>query len=216
MTTRKIVLAHFKKVDPVLYGAAQSLPSSTLVQIEKRMRHRTPTKDLFDDLCSTIIGQQLSGKAADTIYQRFKKLCTRVTPGVVAKKSLEDFRAVGISYAKGRALHDLAFRTLHKQLPLKKLSTMTDEEVRHALIAVRGIGPWSAEMILMFSLGYEDIFSFGDLGLQNACMKLYKLKTRPHKEKLEKLSKPWAPYRTWAARILWKYLDEGKGRSKTK
>lgn len=206
-------LRHFRRIDEKLFKAAMSLSRAERAAIERRLRTRMPARLLFDNVCETIIGQQLSGKAADTIYRRFEKLCGRITPKIVASKSLDDFRRAGISYAKGRALHDLSYKVSEGLLPLTKFHTMGDEEIRHRLIQVRGIGPWTAEMILMFSLGREDVFSNGDLGLQKAIWLVYNLKKLPSHDQMEKISKTYLPYRTYAAMILWRYLDTKKKRA---
>ena len=199
--------AHFKKVDQKLFLAWKELSKESQRTIEHKLSRRLKAPALFEDICWTIIGQQLSGKAANTIFSRFKKLCGRVTPGVVSKKSIEDFRAVGISYAKGRALHDLASKTSEKTLLIKRFESMSDEEVVQALVTVRGVGPWTAEMTLMFSLGRPDVFSAGDLGLQKSIQQIYNLKKRPSRHDMDRLSKKWSPYRTYASLILWRHLD---------
>lgn len=201
MSPRAKAFSYFKKVDPVLAGAIDPrlLPESLAREVNAPL--------LFEELCWTIIGQQLSGKAANTIFERFKKLCRRVTPRAVLTKTETDLRAIGVSGAKARAIHDLAARVLDGRLALNRIFSLSDEEVMRALVAVKGIGPWTAEMIMMFSLGREDIFSFGDLGLIKGFQRVYGMKRRPSERTMRRVSAQWAPYRTWAARILWKVLD---------
>lgn len=205
---------HFKRVDPKLHRALRSLSKEDQRGIEMKVSRRIPTAALFEDICWTIIGQQLSGKAANTIYGRFKALCgKKVTPNIVSSKSLEDFRSVGISYAKGRALHDFSSKVQEGIVNLKSFPALTDVEVKHALVQVRGIGPWTAEMTLMFSLGRPDVFSYGDLGLQKGIMEVHGFRTKPDYARMETLSKKWSPYRTYAALTLWRYLDTKKTRA---
>jgi DNA-3-methyladenine glycosylase II len=198
---KKAVL-HFKTADPIIYAV-----SLTLEPFEGSQRHKV--EDHFFALCGEIIGQQLSGKAADKIFSRFIELFPdkKVTPEFTVKIPEEKLREIGTSWAKARYIRDLAQRVLEKQVHLEKISKLSDEEVIIELTKVKGIGRWTAEMYLMFTLGRQDVFSFGDLGLQNAIKKVYKLKNKPTAKQMEKLSRKWAPYRTYAARILWASLD---------
>ena len=198
----KKVLAHFKKHDPVLYRA--------IVDCEKPMRAGPEVKtDLFASLCRIIVGQQLSGKAADAIWQKFRSLFPRKKPTAKAILSMSDaeLRASGISYAKIASVKDLSDRVADKSLSLSRLRTMREDDARKELLRVRGIGPWSCEMFLMFSLGHEDVFSPGDLGLQKGIQKVYELDTLPSTEAMQQLSARWSPYRTYAACALWHILD---------
>jgi len=156
---------HFKKVDSKLHKASLEFEIADLVE----------SKDLFRDICWTIIGQQLSGKAADTIFGRFEILFPEklVAPEHALKLADTDMRAAGLSGAKSRAIKNLAEKVLSGEVNLKDLPEKQDSEVLEELMKVKGIGPWTAEMILMFSLGRTDIFSFGDLGLQKGLMHLY-------------------------------------------
>jgi DNA-3-methyladenine glycosylase II len=111
-----------------------------------------------------------------------------------------------MSWGKIKYVKDLSYRVLDGSLHLSKLDNMSNEEVIVELVAVKGIGPWTAEMFLMFSLARPDVFSFGDLGLKNAIKNLYGVEDVTV-EYMEKLSKKWSPYRTYAALILWETLD---------
>lgn len=193
---------HFKKADPVLYAVS--------------LLHDIPdletSKELFHDIVWTIIGQQLSGKAADTIFGRFCQLFPRrsFTPQQVLKLDEARMRSAGISGAKIRAIKDLARRVDSGELDVPGLVALEDQAVIDALTSVTGIGPWTAEMILMFSLGRTDIFSAGDLGLQKGLMHLYGLKKPPAKTTLARMTRAWSPYRTYAARVLWRVADSRK------
>ncbi len=196
----KKVFAHFSSVDrtiSVLY---------TKVTIEK-ISPRHP-RDFFVSLCSNIIGQQLSGRVADVIEGRFTKLFKgKITSKKVVAMSENKLRATGMSWSKVRFIKDLSLKVLQKEVNLTALTGLDDESVVRELTKIKGIGPWTAEMFLMFTLGREDIFSFGDLGLRRAIQKAYRLRVDPTTKQLERLSGKWKPYRSWAARVLWKSLE---------
>ena len=196
LIVNKKVLDHFKKVDPIIYKAAIKIDLPDLVRAD----------DYFVDLIQTIIGQQLSGKAADTIFGRFKDLmpAQKVTAENILKTKDEKIREAGISYSKIKYIKGVAHEVLNNGLDLKKFDDQSDEVVREDLIKLKGIGPWSAEMFLMFSLGREDIFSPGDLGLKNGIKKLYGFKKDPTQQEMLHISSKWKPYRTYASRILWR------------
>ena len=192
-------LKHFKKTDPALFAIAQ----------EVKLRELTKPTDYFIDLVESIIGQQLSGKAADTIFGRFKKLFPgeKITAVKLLKLSDLTIREAGISYGKIKYIKGIAEAVKSKQLYLERLEALSDREVMEELIKLKGVGEWTAEMFLMFSLLRTDIFSAGDLGLQNAIIKLYRLKDKPGKQGLLEISSKWSPHRTTASRILWASLN---------
>ena len=175
-----------------------------------------PGKDLFTSLVYSIIEQQLSGKAADTIYSRFLGLfpAGKFTPELILATELDKLRGIGTSWAKARSLHDLSQKVLDGTLQLNKLDQMTDEEIINHLVQVKGIGPWSAQMRLMFSLSRPDILPLDDVGIQNAFVKHYGLKrnSRLLKTKMLKIAQKWRPYRTIACWYLWKSLDNRPGK----
>lgn len=195
----KKILDHFKKSDPVLYEWIQKVHLDELPE---------PT-NLFEELCDEIISQQLSGKAANTIFGRLKQLFPRgeITPEHILKLSDDKIRNSGTSWAKVRFLKDLATKVKNGELILENLKDLSDEEVIKELTQVKGIGPWTAEMYLMFTLGREDVFSHGDLGLKNAIKKIYDFKKEPTRKQVEKIVKKWSPYRTYACRVLWQSLE---------
>ena len=120
----------------------------------------------------------------------------------------EAIRATGISSQKLSYLKDLAKKFVDKTINEKGLETWSDDEIREHLIAVKGIGRWTADMFLIFYLHRSDVLPTGDLGIQNGFMKLFKMRTRPSVEKMEKLARDWSPYRTVASRYLWNIQDE--------
>ncbi len=192
-------LHHFKQHDPILHALA--IQTGNIV-IE-------PSQDLFLDMCETIVSQQLATKVASTICTRFRNAFHRekITPESVLAISDETFRGIGLSASKVKYIKDLAQKTKDGVVDFSSIHARTNEDVIATLTQVKGIGPWSAEMFLMFSLGREDVFSFGDYGLKRAVQLAYKLKKEPSVKKLTQLSKKWAPYRTYASRVLWKSLD---------
>jgi DNA-3-methyladenine glycosylase II len=157
-----------------------------------------------------IINQQLSGKAADTIFKRFVALFPGKkfpTPKDVLAMPTAKMRKCGLSKMKVSFLKDLSKKILDGTVNFRKMPAWTDEEVIEHLTEVKGIGRWTAEMFLMFSLGREDVFSYGDLGLRNAMQKLYKLKAHPTPKQAEKIVAAWKPYRSLASRYLWANVD---------
>lgn len=164
----------------------------------------------FLDLAEIVTGQQLSMKAADTIYKRFLKLFNtdKPTPKQVLQLSIEQLRSVGLSNSKANYIQNIARAVKQGNLNLEYdiLTKLTNEQITNQLTAVRGLGPWSAEMFLMFSLKRPDIFSIGDLGVRTAISRLYSVDRNDHAKILE-ISINWQPYRTFACRYLWSSLD---------
>ena len=190
-------IKHFKKEDPILYELAKRIDPFVL---EKSQNH-------FVRLVRAIVGQQLSVKAASTIFGRFEKLFKKeINAAEILKLKDDDIRACGISYPKIKYIKDLSEKVRDKQVLLETLETADEDFIINHLTQVKGIGVWSAEMFLMFALARPDVFSIGDLGLRNAVTRLYGLKNPTNKEIL-KLSTKWSPYRTYACRILWQSLD---------
>jgi len=183
-----------------------------LGQIIKRVGpcqlHAFAPRDPFEALCMSIASQQLSTKAADTIFRRFCDLfpARKPTPERVMTLSDDEIRAVGFSRPKVTFIKDLAAHVLDGRLDLKGLRKHPDDEVMRQLVAVKGIGRWTAEIFLMFRLGRPDIFPADDLGLMNAVQRVYGLRKRPDAKKLRKMGEAWKPYRSVAAWYLWQSL----------
>jgi len=196
------VLNHFKKHDPTLYAAIHAFNGELRDGPEIK-------KDFFASLCRTIVGQQLSGKAADAIWKKFCALFPHNKPTAKHILAFSDMtlRESGLSFAKIRALRDLSERVSTRALKLSTLRSVPHTHAREKLQEVRGIGPWSSEMFLMFALGHEDVFSTGDLGLQKGIQKIYGLDALPDTETILRLSECWSPYRTYAACVIWSILD---------
>lgn len=194
---------HLKKHDLVLYKALEVFEDLSFI-----VRKKPATDKYFEILVESIVSQQLSVKAGDTIFGRLKKLFVgeKILPKKVLKIADDKLRLVGLSNAKVKYIKDLASKVESGEVKLDKLNDLSDEQVILALTKVKGIGPWTAEMFLMFSLGRDDIFSHGDLGLKNAIKKIYKLEN-PSRSEIEDIVKKWSPYKTYISRILWRYLD---------
>lgn len=162
---------------------------------------------LFLDLVEIVTGQQLSLKAADTIFKRFLALFPgKPKPNDVLEVPVEKLRSVGLSNSKANYVRNVAEAVSSGSLILDQFEKMTDEEIKKELVKIKGIGPWSAEMFLMFSLKRPDVFSVGDLGLRTAIEKLYGIK-RDNLKRIEKLAESWRPHRTLASRLLWASLE---------
>jgi len=170
-------------------------------------------KSAYPALISAIIYQQLSGKAAATIYKRFCTIYgTKLpTPHAVLTTPLLKLRKAGLSGQKAAYLKDLSKKFLDGTIDPKHFKEMTDESIREHLMRVKGVGRWTADMFLMFTLHRMDVFPSGDLGIQKGMQKVCKLSSLPSPKKIERLSEIWAPYRTIASWYLWRLADELAG-----
>lgn len=168
-----------------------------------------PRRDRFPTLVGSIISQQISGRAAASIHARLKQ---HVAPGKISAESVlrlspEELRKVGISPQKATYLHDLAARVANGTLRLERINRLSDEEVIEALIQVKGIGVWTAQMFLIFSLGRLDVFPHADLGVRMALRNLYGLDDLPDKDVSHRIATPWRPYASVATWYCWRSLD---------
>ena len=164
-------------------------------------------------LCASIMSQQLSTKVAQVIHRRFLELFDgkEPTPRQILDTPFEKLRGIGLSNAKVLYVQNVAQFALDHGLTDKKLLKMKDEEVIELLTQIKGVGRWTVEMLLMFTLGREDIFAVDDYGIQVAMKKLYRLddsNKKEFKEKMQKISLKWAPYRTYACLHLWRWKDD--------
>lgn len=193
---------HFRRVDPTIF--------SLLAKMEFDLLEPTsPPEGYFLKLCRGIISQQLANKAAAAIVNRFTTAFAQggITPECVLERSEEELRAVGMSYAKARYMKDLAAKTLAGEIRFEAFPGLSDEAVILELTKVKGIGRWTAEMFLIFTLGREDIFSFGDLGLKRAFTMLYGKHHAGTRKAMERVITPWSPYRSYASLALWESVD---------
>lgn len=196
-------LDHLKKADPIMAKIIEAFDSFESLEV-----HPKPPETLFQHLCDMIVGQQLSTKAADTIFARFKALINQplIRPEHILQLDEPTLRSVGISRGKALYLQSLATAVADKKLVLESLEQLDNETVIAQLVQVKGIGQWTAEMFLMFALARPDVFSTGDLGLKNALIRWYPVSAKPTADEMARLSEKWQPYRTTAARVLWKSL----------
>ena len=155
----------------------------------------------------SILGQQLSVHAARAIHDRLvERLGGAVAPEAVLAAPPDDLRAAGLSWAKVHSLRSLAEHVLDGSLGLERLDALSDEEVVDALVVVRGIGPWSAQVFSMFQLGRADVLPVGDLGVRRAVERFYGLAGLPDAATLTAIAEPWRPHRTMTCRVLWQAL----------
>lgn len=175
-----------------------------------------PHTDYYGELVGAIIGQQLSEKAGATIYKRFLTLFDgkQPTPEQIIATDTGAIRGIGCSYSKAGYMKDLAQHIIDGRLDLKHISTLPNDTVIEQLVAVKGIGEWSAHMFMIFSLGRMDILPTGDLGIRKAMMINYGLDELPKPAKMLEISllHNWAPYQSIASWYLWQSLDNGPSR----
>jgi len=194
---------HLKK-DALMKEVLKATPTLTFA----------PNKNLYHSLIRAIVSQQLSVKAADTIYQRFLNLFPDNDPAaeIVLRLDDEQLRNCGLSYQKAGYLKNIAQFSITNGLEYRKLYRKSDEDLITHLTQIKGVGKWTVEMILMFSLNRSDVFPVDDLGIQNAMKKLYGLegKGKQLHQQMIQIAEQWRPYRTIASRHLWKWKDDNK------
>ncbi len=169
-------------------------------------------KNIALRLMASIMSQQLSTKVAQVIYRRFLEVYNgkEPKPQQVLDTPFDTLRSIGLSNAKVSYVKNVAEFCLENKISDKKLSSMSNQEIIEKLVAIKGVGQWTVEMLLMFTLGREDVFAVDDLGIQQAMVKLYNLDTSNKKllkEKMLKLANKWSPYRTYACLHLWQWKD---------
>jgi len=209
MSTRPADEAHLRAADPVLGGLIDAVGPDGLGDPRAGRPH-----DHYGALVRAIVGQQLSTKAARTIYLR---LCERYggstpTPAELLADDPEAMRlAAGLSRAKASYLRSLAEHIVSGELELDRFDELPDADVAAELIAVKGLGQWTVDMYLMFHLGRPDILPVGDLGIRRAVERAYGLPGLPDPAQLTEIAEPWRPHRTLACRYLWRSLDNEPG-----
>jgi DNA-3-methyladenine glycosylase II len=194
-------IAHLSK-DKIMAGILKKQDPLKLVR----------RKNFFHHLCASIISQQLSVKVAKVIHDRYLNLFDgkEPEPEHVLKVPVEKLRSIGFSNAKASYVHNIARFALEQGLDSKTMNKMNNDELIEYLTQIKGVGRWTVEMQLMFTLGREDVFAIDDLGIQNAMIALYKIKAsdkKKMKQKMLKISEAWAPYRTYACMHLWRWKD---------
>jgi DNA-3-methyladenine glycosylase II len=193
----RAAINHLKNCDPVMAAIIKRIGPC-------RIEYGPPE---FHSLAEAILYQQLNGTAALTIYKRFAAIAGEpLTPAGIQKLTDEQMRSVGLSKQKSSYLRDMAERAASGQLDFSKLHELPDEEVIKHLTQVKGVGVWTAQMFLMFTLRRPNILPTGDFGVQMAIKKHYN-KRKVHPAMMEKVAKPWEPYRSIACWYLWKSMD---------
>ena len=205
MSGRADAIAALRAADPVLAKVIDEVGADGPGDLGV-----TISSDRYGALVRSIVGQQLSTRSAQAIYGRLTDRFEGRTPTPV--EVLEDDpdelrQSVGLSHAKVAYLRSLAERVLDGSLDLDHLDRLPDEEVITQLTAVRGIGPWSADMFLIFRLGRPDVLPVGDLGIRRAFMIHYGLPELPGNAEMERIAEPWRPHRTLASLYLWRSLQ---------
>jgi DNA-3-methyladenine glycosylase II len=194
---------HLKK-DALMKEVLKATPALTF----------SPNKNLYQSLIRAIVSQQLSVKAAATIYQRFLNLFPGNDPAaeIVLRLDDEQLRNCGLSYQKAGYLKNIALFSITNGLDYRKLYRKSDEDLIAHLTQIKGVGKWTVEMILMFSLNRPDVFPVDDLGIQNAMKKIYQLdgKGKQLHQQMIQIAEQWRPYRTIACRHLWKWKDNNQ------
>jgi len=196
---RKAIL-HLKQADPVLAGIIDTVGPC-------RMQYREP---VFDTLARSIIFQQLSGRVATVIFDRLAAAASAgavLLPEAVLALSHDQMRACGLSNQKERYLRDLAERTLAGHLKFDILSSLDDEAVTEHLTQVKGVGVWTSHMFLMFALRRPDVLPVGDLGIQTAMKRAYRMRQLPKPARMEKIAARWRPWCSVACWYLWRSLE---------
>ena len=196
---KKAVLS-LKKSDPDLK------PLFNAFQIEDL----TPETNYFQSLTRSIIYQQLSGKAAKTISDRFIALYEGKdypSPNDILNTNHETLRSVGLSNAKANYIKNISQAFLDGTVDYKNLNNFSDDEIMNQLITIKGVGPWTAQMFLIFTLNRPDIFPLGDLGVQKGFQKYFKLEKIPTLDIMEKRAEQWKPFRTVVSLYLWRVID---------
>ena len=191
-------IPHLRGGDPKLGAVIDAAGPCTL-----RLR-----RDRFEMLANSILSQQISTAAARTIKARLvERAGGKLAAGPLLALSDEEFRACGVSIQKAGYLRDLSSRVASGSLPMDRLGRLSDEEVIERLTVVKGVGRWTAQMFLIFSLGRPDVLAHDDLGIKNAIRKLYGFEALPTRAEMDVVAVPWRPYTSVASWYLWRSLD---------
>ena len=192
-------LKHLEKVDEKM--------GRLIVEFEKPEFKKD--SNYFEALVRAIVYQQLSGKAAATIYKRFKNLFPQnkhFTPIMVKERSHEELRSAGLSNQKASYIHNIANAFYTGAVP-KDIDTIGDNEVIECLTTIKGVGPWTAKMFLMFTLNRPDVFPVTDLGIQKGFQLFFQFDVLPSTKKMMEIAEAWRPYRTLASWYLWRLVE---------
>jgi len=190
---------HFRRHDPTLHGVVRLIGPYTL----------KPQRNRFGMLVRSIISQQISTAAARTIRQRLEDLLgdAGLAPAAIAALDGDQLRSVGLSKQKAAYISDLAHKVAEGSVPLARMGRWSDEQVIETLTQVKGIGRWTAQMFLIFSLGRQDVFPVDDLGVRVAMARLYNLGDKPSQDDLHDIGRRWSPFATVGSWYCWRYLE---------
>lgn len=199
----KIILRHYQINDPIIHNELKKMNLEDWLQEKK-----VSPSEYFNSLCSSIISQQLSTKAASSIKKKFLNLMgsEKFIAKDILKMEDQMIRDAGISRPKIKYIKDLSLKFTQNEININSLEELSSEEVITELTKVKGIGRWTAEMFLMFTLRRPDIFSYGDLGLKNGIKKLYQIEN-PTESQISEIVSKWSPYKTYGSIALWNCLD---------
>jgi len=187
--------AHLRAVDPIMRAVVDAYEDPPLHS----------KRDVFQTLVHAIVGQQISAKAADAVWRRFVAEVGEVKPACIVDKSVDSLRGVGLSGRKVEYIQGLARDA--QWVLTADWDAWSDDEVRRRLVSLRGVGPWTAEMVLIFSLLRADILPLGDIGVIRAVEQLYRNSERMTVQDVARVAECWAPYRTAGTWYLWRHLD---------
>lgn len=186
-------------------------------QLQKAISNQAPLvlvkrKKVYLHLCNSIMGQQLNVKVAAVIYERFLGLYPKKQPSLqqIIGTPFDTLRSIGLSRAKAQYVHNVAAFFIDQKITDARIYAMTNEELVQYLTQIKGVGAWTVQMVMMFTLAREDVFAVDDLGIQKSIARLYALDVADKKllkEKMLTLSAAWSPYRTYACRYLWGWKD---------
>jgi DNA-3-methyladenine glycosylase II len=195
---------HLRDADAVMRALVDSIGPLALAD---RRRGRPP--EAYGALLRSIVGQQLSTKAARSIYERLAAMFgdRAPAPHELLEVDPDVLRGVGLSWRKVQYLRDLAEHVGDGRLDLGRLSELPDEEVTAALTQVKGLGPWTADMFMIFHLGRPDVLPVGDLGIRAGVKRAYGLDELPGADEMRRIGEPWRPHRSLACLYLWRSLD---------
>ena len=196
--TDRAIAQYLSSADPTL---------SLVIKKAGKLPEYYRQKSHFETISRIIVGQQLSYKAADTIWGRLKGRFRRWTPEVLGKASVTELRSAGLSAAKAAFICELSQRIVTRDLSLRGLGRLREEKVLDRFSTIKGFGPWSTEMFLIFALGYPDVFSCGDAGLRRAITALYSVPDEEYEVRAVEIAERWKPFRSYACRYLWLWLD---------
>jgi len=198
-------IRHLRKTDPIMRDVIRKAGPFTL-----NLRH-----DRFHALVQSIVSQQISGKAALSIWNKLRTIADPLTAERICSLRLEELRAAGLSQQKASYISDLSTHVSEGKLQLNRLGRLPDDDVIEALVAIKGIGVWTAQMFLIFSLGRLDVFPHADLGVRTAIQKLYDLEELPDRETSHRIAQPWRPYASIATWYCWRSLDSAPAGGKS-